>query len=263
MAERSLLLVLHDVAPETWMDYRPFVEAVDDLGGVAINWLVVPDFHRRNPLQQDVAFCRLLESRLQRGDELILHGLHHCDDAPPPRNPRDWFMRRVYTWEGEFYGLDEAEAWRRLEQGMALFRLNGWPLHGFVAPAWLMSEGTRRALSRTSLAYTSDPQHFYLLPEHRRIDAPGLVWSAGSAWRRGASWLVSERALRRHRAAAVLRLGLHPVDMRHGFSRRYWLELLRRLLDDGRVPRTKIGWLRGRTGAQAGRGDAAATSAAA
>ena len=32
MAERALMLVLHDVAPHTWADYRPFVEAVYALG---------------------------------------------------------------------------------------------------------------------------------------------------------------------------------------------------------------------------------------
>jgi hypothetical protein len=31
--------------------------------------------------------------------------------------------------------------------------------------------------------------------------------------------------------------------MRHDFSRRYWLELLTRLLQDGRHPVTKIDWL--------------------
>jgi len=50
MAEAALTLVLHDVAAETWPDYRPFVEAVDAIGGVPITWLVVPDFHQRNPL---------------------------------------------------------------------------------------------------------------------------------------------------------------------------------------------------------------------
>ena len=33
------------------------------------------------------------------------------------------------------------------------------------------------------------------------------------------------------------------MDMRHEFSRRYWLDLLTRLLDDGRQPVTKIDWL--------------------
>lgn len=251
MAERSLMLVLHDVAPETWPDYRPFVEAVDalgraGLGHIPITWLVVPDFHHRNALDAHPEFCRVLDARLACGDELALHGFYHCDDAPKPRTPKDWFMRRVYTWEGEFYALDRAEAQQRLEQGMALFQRHAWPLHGFVAPAWLMSPGTREALSASGLSYTSDPQHFYLLPEHTPIDAPGLVWSARSAWRRGMSRLISERALREHRDAPLLRLGLHPVDMRHGFSRGYWLDLLRRLMDEGRVPTTKIDWLQGR-----------------
>lgn len=99
MAERSLLLVLHDVAPETWPDYRPFVEAVDALGQVPMTWLVVPDFHHRNPLEADEKFCELLSRRVTRGDELALHGFYHYDDAPPPRTPGQYFMRRIYTWE--------------------------------------------------------------------------------------------------------------------------------------------------------------------
>ncbi|MCW3149099.1 polysaccharide deacetylase family protein [Stutzerimonas stutzeri] len=244
MAERALMLVLHDVAPETWPDYRPFVEAVDALGTVPITWLVVPDFHRRNPLQAHPWFCQLLDTRLARGDELVLHGYCHADEAPPPRTPRDWFMRRIYTHEGEFYALEEAEARRRLAQGMQLFAQHGWPLHGFVAPAWLMSAGTRRALRDSGLTYTSDPRQFYLLPDYAPIEAPGLVWSARNAWRRGLSRVFCEHQLRQRRESALLRLGLHPVDMRHEFSRRYWLELLQRLLKEGRQPVSKIEWLR-------------------
>ncbi len=244
MAERSLILVLHDVAPETWPDYKSFVEAVDALGGIPICWLVVPDFHHRNRLEDHHQFRHMLDGRLARGDELILHGYHHADEAPAPRTPRDWFMRRVFTHEGEFYSLDRHEAARRLQRGIELFERNQWPLHGFVAPAWLLGTGARQALAATGLSYTSDPGHFYLLPDYTAIDAPGLVWSARSAWRRGMSHLVSEKMLSRHRQAAVLRLGLHPVDMRHEFSRRYWLDLLARLLAEGRTPMTKIEWLR-------------------
>lgn len=243
MADSSVLLVLHDVAPETWPDYREFVAAVDRLGQIPMSWLVVPDFHRRNPPDASPDFCRLLDTRLARGDELILHGCYHADEAPPPRSPRDWFMRRVFTHEGEFYPLDEDEAMHRLEAGMALFSRLGWPLHGFVPPAWLLGPGARRALARSGLTYTSDPGHFYLLPDYHRIEAPGLVWSARSAWRRGMSRVVSEQMLRRHHQAPLLRLGLHPVDMRHRLSREYWLDLLIRLLRDGRRPMTKIDWL--------------------
>jgi predicted deacetylase len=243
MNARSLLVVLHDVAPPTWADYQPFVEAVDALGEVPLTWLVVPNFHQHNDLDAHPGFQRLLTRRIARGDELALHGYFHCDDAPSTSNPRDWFMRRVYTHEGEFYCLSREAAWTRLRAGIEMFRRFNWPLQGFVAPAWLMSDGTREALRQLPLSYTSDPQHLYRLPDFTAIDAPGLVWSARSAWRRGLSKLVSDQREQRWRQAPVIRLGLHPVDMRHEFSRTYWLQTLKRLLDEGRVPMTKAGWL--------------------
>lgn len=239
----AVLLVLHDVAPETWCDYQPFVADVDALGDIPMTHLVVPDFHKRNPIGESPDFLRQMNSRLARGDELALHGLYHCDDAPSPRTPYDYFMRRVYTWEGEFFGLKEDQAMHRLETGLETFRCLDWPVHGFVAPAWLMSEGTRRALRKLPLRYTSDPSHIYSLPEFTAIDAPGLVWSARSAWRRGVSKVVCDHRKARFSEAPVIRLGLHPVDMRHEFSRRYWLNTLRQLLAEGRQPMTKHAWL--------------------
>lgn len=239
----SLLLVLHDVAPQTWADYQPFVEAVDALGEVPMTWLVVPDFHRHNDLDAHPGFRRLLTHRVARGDELALHGYFHCDEGPSPGNPRDWFMRRIYTHEGEFYNLSQAAALSCLRAGMEVFHRYRWPLQGFVAPAWLMSDGTRQALRQLPLKYTSDSQHLYHLPDFTAIDAPGLVWSARSAWRRGLSKVLSDQREQHWRHAPVIRLGVHPVDMRHGFSRNYWLQTLKRLLDEGRVPMTKAQWL--------------------
>jgi len=262
MHERSVLLVLHDVAPHNWADYRPFVEAVDALGTVPITWLVVPDFHHRDALTAHGDFQRLLDRRVTKGDELALHGYYHCDDQPAPRAPKDWFMRRLYTHEAEFYQLSQAQALDRLQDGIEIFRRNDWPLHGFVAPAWLMSQGTREALRQLPLSYTSSPQHLYRLPDFTPIDAPGLTWSARSAWRRGVSRVISDRREQRWHAAPVIRLGVHPVDMRHAFSRRYWLETVQRLLDAGRAPLTKAAWLAEQVVAQAPRpGDPGNSSA--
>ncbi|WP_411269057.1 DUF2334 domain-containing protein [Pseudomonas moraviensis] len=240
---KTVCLVLHDVAPSTWADYQPFVEAVDALGNVPMTWLVVPDFHRHDALDANPAFRQVLDARVARGDELALHGYYHDDQEPVPNTPRDWFMRRVYTHEGEFYRLSREAALDRLHAGLEMFQRYDWPVHGFVAPAWLMSDGTRQALRELPLSYTSDPQHLYRLPDFTAIDAPGLVWSARSAWRRGVSKIVSDQREQRWRDAPVIRLGLHPVDMRHRFSREYWLRTLERLLADGRVPLTKIDWL--------------------
>ncbi|UST78624.1 DUF2334 domain-containing protein [Pseudomonas siliginis] len=240
---KAVCLVLHDVAPSTWADYQPFVEAVDALGDVPMTWLVVPDFHRHDALDANPAFRRVLDARVARGDELALHGYYHDDQEPMPNTPRDWFMRRVYTHEGEFYRLSREAALARLHAGLDMFQRYDWPVQGFVAPAWLMSDGARQALRELPLSYTSDPQHLYRLPDFSAIDAPGLVWSARSAWRRGLSKIVSDQREQRWREASVIRLGLHPVDMRHRFSRDYWLHTLQRLLAEGRVPLTKIDWL--------------------
>lgn len=248
-ASGSLMLVLHDVAPETWPDYQPFVQAVDEMGDVPMTWLVVPDFHHRNPLTRSPTFCRLLERRLARGDELALHGFYHADDGPTPRSLGEYFMRRIYTHEGEFYALDQAQALQRLERGLALFAGQGWPVAGFVAPAWLMSQGTRQALSQLPLRYTSTPRHLYRLPDFTAFEAPGLVWSARSAWRRGLSKVVCDWQCRCWRSADTLRLGLHPVDMRHRSSRNYWLRTLHHLLQQGREPLTKSAWLKRQVGA--------------
>ncbi len=240
---KAVCLVLHDVAPSTWADYQPFVEAVDALGDVPMTWLVVPDFHRHDALDANPAFRQVLDARVARGDELALHGYYHDDQEPMPNNPRDWFMRRVYTHEGEFYRLSREAALARLHAGLEMFQRYDWPVQGFVAPAWLMSDGTRQALRELPLSYTSDPQHLYRLPDFSAIAAPGLVWSARSAWRRGLSKILSDQREQRWREASVIRLGLHPVDMRHRFSRDYWLHTLQRLLAEGRVPLTKIEWL--------------------
>ncbi|WP_110687964.1 DUF2334 domain-containing protein [Salinicola aestuarinus] len=248
MGERHFSLVLHDIAPETWDDYRDFVADVDALGArygrrVDMTWLVVPDFHGRGECRASARLRQALDARVMLGDELALHGYFHRDDAPSPRTLRDFYMRRFYTWEGEFYTLDRAEAGALLDRGMAQFEACGWPHEGFVAPAWLMSTGTREALAERPFRYTSDPQRLYRLPDFTPLEAPSIVWSARSAWRRGMSRVVSTLQQRRAERAALVRLALHPVDMRHRLSRDYWLKLVEALLASGRQPITKRDWL--------------------
>ncbi len=239
---KGLCVVLHDVAPQTWGHYRDFVHDLDRLGPVALTLLVVPDFHRQGPVDRYPGFCATMEQRLTRGDEIALHGYHHDDPGPVGPRPRAWFMRRIYTHEGEFYAMDGAQAAARIERGLTLFGRLGWPVRGFVPPAWLMSAGTRQALRRFDLAYSSDLHGLIHLPDFRHEPAPTLVWSARSAWRRGASPLWNDAKLTRCAGTPLLRLALHPVDMEHTSARRYWLDRLERLLDQ-RIAVTKSGWI--------------------
>ncbi len=239
---RAVSVVLHDVAPSTWPLYRDFVRRIDGLGRVPLTLLVVPDFHHHDHLLQHPAFVASMDERLARGDELVMHGYYHADDGPAPRTPAEYFMRRVYTHEGEMYRLSASAARARLEQGVELFQRFGWPLNGFVAPAWLLGPQARQALQEFPFRYTSAPAALLRLPDFTQRPAPSLVWSARSAWRRFVSRHWNQRRLRRHADARLLRLGLHPVDMCHPSAQQFWFETLEALLHH-RTPLTKSAWL--------------------
>ncbi len=239
----AFCIVLHDVAPSRWPLYRPLVEATDRLG-LPLTLLVVPDFHRQGRIDRDPDFVRRMSARLARGDEIVLHGWFHDDPGPVSRRPDELFMRRIYTHEGEFLRLPGAEVRRRLAAGRKLFLRLGWPVHGFVPPAWLLGPAARRALASQPFTYTSNPAGLLLLPAFRQLAAPTLVWSATTWWRRFISLAWNTCRLDRHRhRAPLIRLGLHPVDIRHRMARTYWLRTISELLEERR-PVTKNQWLK-------------------
>jgi predicted deacetylase len=240
-APRGVCVVLHDVAPQTWDRYGPFVTLADSLR-VPLTLLVVPDFHRSGDLRRYPRFVAAMDARLARGDEIALHGYFHADDQPPSGDPVDLFMRRVYTREAECYRLDGTALRERVQRGLDLFAAFGWQPSGFVAPAWLLGPGARAALSGLRLRYTSTRTRLVDLRSGRSHRAPGLTWSARSPWRRGASQLVNWALRCRHRDAPVLRLGLHPADMDHARVQRFWTDTLAQLLTH-RTALTKSTWL--------------------
>ena len=90
---RALTVVIHDVAPAT----RPLCQALlDAIAGVAqlpLTLLIVPRYHGA---ARDPGFEHWLDRAVERGDELALHGLTHCDDGTPS-DFFDWLRRRWYT----------------------------------------------------------------------------------------------------------------------------------------------------------------------
>lgn len=243
-ASPALCIVLHDVSPATWPACARLLAMIDGLGRIPVTLLVVPDYHRRGRIDRDPSFLQAIERRLAKGDEVALHGYHHLDDQAAPRGATNWLRRRVYTaGEGEFAALSGAAAAARLERGLELLQGLSWPVHGFVAPAWLLSEGARAALSQLPFAYTSTLRALHRLPGWQACVSPSLVYSVRSPVRRALSRSWNDRlfARLRHRAAP-LRLGLHPADAHHQSVVRHWRHLIEQALPQRR-PMTKQGWL--------------------
>lgn len=233
-------VVMHDVSPATWPECRLLLDALQDVGGapatspLRATLLVVPAYHRGTAAQQDDGFMELMDQRLAAGDELALHGYRHYDDVEF-RGLKDRVARGIYTArEGEFSALDYDEAVRRLHLGAEWFASRGWPLKGFVAPAWLMNAASWRALESLPLDYTTTLRHFHTLSDHHAHATDSLVYSARSGLRRALSRIWVERLMRRSMSggrAPILRLGLHPIDARYPEIVRHWQSILARALE--------------------------------
>ena len=228
-----LCVVLHDVAPSTWPDCIRILAMLDELRATPLTLLIVPQFHQGCRIDDDADFVAAIRQRVVRGDEIALHGYFHRDTAAKPTTLSQWFRRRVMTaGEGEFAGMDRSEANARIVRGLKLFQRLGWHAQGFVAPAWLASDGTLAALSTTGLRYTSSHTTIIDLENGTRIDAPCITVSARSAWRRAASRLWMNIAYALTRRKATVRVGLHPIDARHPAIMAAWHVLLARLLTE-------------------------------
>lgn len=234
-----ICIALHDVAPATWPQCSTLLDLLGDLRCTAITLLVVPDYHGRGRIADAPLVVRALDRCIEHGAEIALHGYSHYDSASPPRGVADWWRRRVLTaGEGEFSALTVACAAERIERGRRELAGLGWPVRGFVAPAWLASAGTWQALRQSHWRYTATRQALHDLDRLRRIPAPALSISTRSLWRRNASraWLRGMRVALR--ARPLLRLALHPADACHADALHDWRWLVDLFLEE-RVAVTK------------------------
>ena len=206
---------------------------LDAAGVRRMSLLVIPDYHHRAPIVADTRFRRALDQRVAEGSELVLHGMFHLDEAPPPRGPVDFFRRRLLTRsEGEFAALPQAEAARRIADGVALFANMGWPLSGFVPPAWLMNVQSRKALASGAypFRYVSVRGGLFRLPEWHYVRTANLCYSATNVARRAYSRVAIAHELARARdGKRLLRITLHPQDAREAVVLRHWEQLIGRV----------------------------------
>jgi predicted deacetylase len=227
----ALCVSIHDVAPATWPQCRMLMDAISAVADIPLTLLVVPAYHGQQGTTPE--YERMLDQCLARGDELALHGYVHLDEGPPARSWRERYARHVYTTsEGEFAALPADEAARRLHAGMAWFAQRGWPVQGFVPPAWLLGKGGWQALRDFPFLYVTTWRRFYLLAEGQSLEAPSLVYSSRNAWGREASRLAAGWGARKLGDAPLARLSLHPRDALYPRTISHFQKLLADLMEN-------------------------------
>ena len=237
----ALCIVLHDAAPSTRSACVRTLAAVRQVAGdVPVTILAVPRYHDEAP---SPPFEAWLGERSRLGDELALHGCTHRDDGVP-HGRLDAMRRSHYTrGEGEFWALSRQEALARIDVGIEWFARNGWPLAGFVAPAWLLGPGAREALVERPFEYTATLRQLVHLPGQQAETSQSVVYSTSSAWRRSTSLAWNALVALAERNNPVLRLELHPRDADFVAVRRSWQRILERALKRRR-PATVADYMR-------------------
>ncbi|MES2320023.1 MAG: polysaccharide deacetylase family protein [Pseudomonadota bacterium] len=225
----ALCVEIHDVAPATWSECLHLLHAVRAVADIPLSWLVVPRYHGSE--QRSLACEATLGRLLSEGHELVLHGYTHHDAAPSGGSLASRFLRGVYTErEGEFSALGAGEARRRIELGLAWFAERGWPVSGFVAPAWLLGREVWPLLAGYGFTYTVTMPRFHLLDPARSVFAPALTYAARNRAGRMVSPCVASLAAALAGGAPLLRLALHPRDAHHPALVRHAQRLIARLL---------------------------------
>ncbi|MBI5506219.1 MAG: polysaccharide deacetylase family protein [Deltaproteobacteria bacterium] len=212
---KRIVVSLHDVTPrhfERLLRIDRFLENVG-LGG-CYSMLVVPNFWYRWPLREHRDFQAWLRARSDAGVEMVLHGYHHVDETSHPAAATRWKARVLTAGEGEFLGLGEPEAIRRLVLGRELLEsIVGRPVLGFVAPAWLYGHAALRALGQLGFRFAEDHWRVWCPRTGATLARSPVVSYASRSSARIAGSLAWSRVARAALAPArVVRLAVHPHD---------------------------------------------------
>jgi uncharacterized protein len=225
-SRRVLCISLHDVAPATLNECMDTLAFLDGLGLGPVALLVVPDYHGLGRADRDDRFAMFIESRILRGDEIVLHGYRHMAPAAAgPHGIRKWLTHRFRESADEFSQLDFLAARTRILRGLVVLRSAGWNPTGFVPSEQQLSTHVLNALEESPLQYCASGDYITILRSGHRIPAPSLNFGTDSGWRRAVSLLWNPSPLEQQSTSRVVRASLHPADLMHPEIEANWRRL--------------------------------------
>lgn len=214
-SDRLLLASIHDVGPRFEREVDMLAERLSSLlDGPRFAMLVVPDHWDLAPLADAPAFKRRLRGWAEAGVEMFVHGWRHRDDSAHA-GFASFKAKHMTASEGEFLGLSEAEALRRMTEARAVVEdAIGRSAAGFIAPAWLYGPGAMAALPKAGFRLAED--HFRVWnPCDARILARGPVvtWASRSKPRAASSIAFAALSRVALKPLKTLRIAVHPGDV--------------------------------------------------
>jgi predicted deacetylase len=214
-SRRLLLASIHDVTPRFESEVDQLTDLLDPHVDMRFAMLVVPNHWGDAAIVPGSPFATRLRGWAESGVEIFLHGFFHRDDGVH-RAASDRLRSRIMTAnEGEFLGLSRTAAAARIADGRALLEdVIGRAVDGFVAPAWLYGNGALEALREAAVPVAEDHFHVWSPANGAKLAGGPVITWAGRTRMRLASSLAAAAVLRRM-PLEVLRIGVHPPDVRH------------------------------------------------
>jgi predicted deacetylase len=206
---------VHDVSPRFESEVDALIERLRSHVGDRIALLVVPNHWGEAPIAAGSPFARRLRAWATAGFEIFLHGFFHRDESRHGRASDHARARLMTAGEGEFLGLSRREAAARIDDGRKLLEdIIARPIDGFVAPAWLYGPGALEALADAAIPIAEDHLRVWSPATGTKLAAgPVITWASRTRWRLLSSLAAS--AVLRNAPMRVLRVGVHPPDIRH------------------------------------------------
>jgi len=210
-----LLASIHDVSPRFESEIERLLDLLRPHVGDRLAMLVVPNHWGDAPINPGSPFATRLRGWSDAGIEVFLHGYFHRDETSHPSRGDRLRASFMTAREGEFLGLSRGDAAARITRGRALLEgVIGRKIDGFVAPAWLYSNGAREALADCAMPIAEDHLRVWSPTTGERLaSGPAITWASRTQLRLASS-LAAAAALR-HAPLKVLRIGVHPPDSRH------------------------------------------------
>lgn len=214
-ADRLLLASIHDVSPRFEGEVDRLIDLLRVHVGTRMAMLVVPNHWGDAPILPGSPFATRLRDWAANGIEMFLHGFYHRDDAGHAGTGDRLRARFMTAGEGEFLGLSREQAADRLLTGRELVEgVIGRSIDGFIAPAWLYGRGALEALHDAKIPLAEDHLSVWSPATGDRLaSGPVITWASRTRLRLLSS-LAAAAALR-HAPLEVLRIGVHPPDIRH------------------------------------------------
>jgi hypothetical protein len=212
---RLLLASVHDVSPRFETEIDQLIELLQPHVGARLAMLVVPNHWGDAPVIPGSPFAARLRAWAEAGMEMFVHGFFHRDEVRHERSGKRVRARLMTAGEGEFLGLTRTDAIKRIRDGRALVEdVTGKPATGFVAPAWLYGEGAFDALRELQIPIAEDHFRVWSPANGQRLaQGPVITWASRTRLRLASSLAAS--AVLRRAPIRVLRIGVHPADVRH------------------------------------------------